>query len=110
MPENRPVQRAINNVPSTDFVSVYANNLAVSTNFFDVSLIFGEMKGIDDNTLTVEQKVKVVMPPTHAKLVSLLLLQQLQQYQEKFGHITLPPEVVTPELKPWLDLLEASMK
>jgi len=91
--------RTIQNVPSPHYTSVYANNVALALNFFDLSMVFGEMVDIKETVLTVEQKVRVTMPPSHAKLFLLLLKLQIEQYEEKFGQIVLPPDVVQPELR-----------
>lgn len=91
-----------NNYPSADYKTVYANNTAAVSNFFDLSLIFGEVAGVDGDTMNVEQKVKVAMAVPHAKLLLLLLWQQIASYETTFGEIKLPPEVVPPQVASFL--------
>jgi hypothetical protein len=95
--------REIKNIQNPHYVSVYANNVAMALNFFDLSMIFGEMVEATEEILVVDQKVRVTMPPSHAKLLLLLLMQQLQQYEEKFGQIVIPPEVLQPSQRRILD-------
>jgi hypothetical protein len=79
-----------NNVKSPDFRSVYANNTAFQMNAFDISLIFGEILEANEQTsiATVEQRVRIVMSPLHAKLFSLVMLQKT--YEGRFGEIRVP--------------------
>jgi hypothetical protein len=81
-----------NNVKSPDFRSVYANNTAFQMNAFDISLIFGEILEANEQTsiATVEQRVRIVMSPLHAKLFSLVMLQNIQTYEGRFGEIRVP--------------------
>jgi hypothetical protein len=84
-----------------DFVSFYANNIAVQTNFFDCALIFSEMLGVrpDDSTvLMVEQKARIVLSLAQSKLLAMTLLSQIYAYEQRFKEIDLPPEVIPPEL------------
>lgn len=94
----------INNVQSSDFHSVYSNNVSIIMSFFDLYMTFGEVRNLnpEDGMLTVDQKVRVALAVTHAKVLFLALAQQIQQYEAKFGQIHLPDEVLTPELKAFL--------
>lgn len=88
------------NLKSPNFVSVYSNNVAYALNFFDLSMIFGEMQSVDNGKGIVEQTVRIVMSLPHAKIFGTLLLSQIQQYEEKFGVIALPPlDNLPPELQ-----------
>lgn len=74
------------------FVSVYSNNVAFALNFFDLAMVFGEMVAFDPGGVTtVEQRARVVMSLPHAKLFAMLLLHQIEQYEARFGAISLPP-------------------
>lgn len=91
---------SLNNVRSVDFVSVYANNAAFMLSFFDFSMTLGEVVSVEDGVGTVEQKVRVVMSLAHAKLFATLLVSQIQQYEQRFGVIALPPlENLQPEIQ-----------
>jgi len=93
----------VNNIKASDFKSVYSNNVEMRTAYFDTVFIFGEVQGLEDNVLTVEQKLRVVMTPPQTKIFLLLLTQQVHSYEEKFGPIKIERDMVTPELLPFLE-------
>jgi hypothetical protein len=81
-----------NNVKSSDFRSIYTNNTAFQLNAFDIGIIFGEIVEANEQTsvATVEQRVRIVMSPLHAKIFALVMLQNIQNYESRFGEIKLP--------------------
>jgi hypothetical protein len=81
-----------------DYRSVYANNVQISTNFFDSSLIFSEMLGVEDGALLVEHKMRVVLTLAQTKLLTLSLIQQIEGYEKRFGSINLVADIIPPEL------------
>ena len=89
--ENAETIVTINNVKAPNYVSVYSNNVAFSLNFFDLSMTFGEMSGVENGIGQVDQSVRVVMSTAHAKLFALLLMSNVNQYEKQFGQISLPP-------------------
>jgi hypothetical protein len=87
------------NTRASDFRSVYSNNANFNTTLFDFSIIFGEVieaSQIDERsgTVTVEQKVKIIMSPLHAKIFIGTLVGQLQAYEQRFGEIKIPDETL----------------
>jgi hypothetical protein len=93
--------------PSPQYVSVYANNVQVTTNFFDTALIFSEALGIQDGVVSVEQKVRVVLSLPQMKLFALSLLQQIDGFEKRFSPIQLSAEVIPPELQGYLKAFDA---
>jgi hypothetical protein len=89
---------------SPQYASVYANNVAVTSNFFDTSMVFSEMLGIQDGALSLEQRVRVVMALSQVKILAWTLLQQVGAYEKEFGKIRLSSKVVPPELAGFLEL------
>jgi hypothetical protein len=87
------------NIKVPDFRSVYANNTAFNTSTFDFSMTFGEISGIQEGRLTVEQHTKVTMSPIHAKVFLQVLAQQISQFEQQFGEIKLPMSVSSSEEK-----------
>ena len=81
---------------AADYHSTYTNNAIFEMSAFDVNITFGEIIGSEDNRLIVEQHVKVIMSPLHAKLLFRALGSTLQQYEATFGPIR-PPELKTAE-------------
>ena len=96
MPEEST--RTIRNIPFHNFLSTYANNVAVQSNFFDVSMTFGEMLSQDEGVLTVEQRVKVTMTWAHAKIYLATLVDQLEKYENTFGPVSIPAQAFPPEV------------
>lgn len=86
----------LNTVPQTstkaqDFKSVYSNNVQFTISPWDVVFMFGENQGVKDNQiLLVEQTVRVVMSPQHAKVFSQVLRDQINKFEEAFGTINIP--------------------
>jgi hypothetical protein len=89
MPDNSAL--SFNNIKNENYQSVYVNNTTFQTTAFDFGMIFGEIIEIDgvEATATVDQKVRVVMSPLHAKIFGLILMQNVQQFEAKFGEIKL---------------------
>jgi hypothetical protein len=85
-------QANIVNTQASDFRSVYANNAAFTISAFDVSMYFGEITGMEDGKVNVEQKLRVTMSPQHAKLFAIVLAQNIQNYEQAIGKINLPPQ------------------
>lgn len=80
---------------SPDYRSLYANNTKFGVSAFDFSMIFGEIMEAVEGTLYIEQKVKVVMTPLHAKIFALILDQNIRNFETQFGEIKLPASGVT---------------
>ena len=78
------------NVKSPVYRSIYANNTAFQSSAFDFAMIFGEIQEADDHKVTVEQEVRVIMSPLHAKIFSGVMLTNLKNYEERFGEIKVP--------------------
>lgn len=81
--------QSFNNRRSPNYASIYANNVAYSMNVFDITLIFGEVDDFNQetNVITVDQKVKVMMAPTQAKLLRDALIKVVADYEQKFGEV-----------------------
>lgn len=86
---------------SEHYVSSYANNVQMQTNFFDCALVFSEMLGtkVDESqTLLVEEKARIVLTLTQCKLLAMTMMSQIFLYEKRFGEIDLPNEIVPPEM------------
>ncbi|MGZ4868117.1 MAG: DUF3467 domain-containing protein [Candidatus Angelobacter sp.] len=79
--------------------TVYTNNASMSLTAFDVQFIFGEMVDSEGENVTVEKKVKIAMSPQHAKILTALMVRNIQQYEKQFGTINLTPEDSIAEVK-----------
>jgi hypothetical protein len=93
--ESMFVNEGVINERAADFRSFYANNTAFAMSPFDFNLIFGEIVGAKDRKMVVEQKVKVIMSPLHAKIFVQVMVENLKQFEATFGEIKLPEGAVT---------------
>jgi uncharacterized protein DUF3467 len=91
-PENKPqfLNLPMENVKSPLYRSIYANNTSFQSNAFDFAMIFGEIQEADEKKVTVEQGVRVIMSPLHAKVFSGVMLQNIKNYEDRFGEIKVP--------------------
>jgi hypothetical protein len=89
-------------VKAEDFRSIYSNNVGFQTGPFDFSLTFGEVTEVDQSRQvgTITQRVRVTMSPLHAKLFAILMAAQIKGYQQSFGEIKIPADVLTPQASP----------
>ena len=82
------------NVKSPEFVSVYANDVQVQTSPWDVRLILGEIADLgtaDDRIVTINQLAELRISPQLAKRMTMMMIEQLKTYEERFGQIPGPP-------------------
>jgi hypothetical protein len=78
---------------SPSFASLYANDVQVQTSPWDLRLIFGEIANIptkDDQAVTIKQVGEVRLSPQLAKKLTIILIEQLQGYEKRFGMIPIP--------------------
>ena len=74
-----------------NFISVYANSTNIEVTFNDFKLFFGEILEATEEKLVTEDRVVVLMTPEQARLVSNLLVEQLEKYEAVYGAIRKPP-------------------
>jgi hypothetical protein len=93
-----PIIRANANravTPSPNFFSVYANDAQLQSTPWDVRLIFGVIAGFpteETQTVEITQLGEIRLSPQLAKKLTMVLIQQLKAYEERFGQIPLPPD------------------
>ncbi len=88
----------MNNVPTSDFFTYYANNVSMLMSYFDLAILFGEVERSENGELTVMQRMRVLMTPSHAKIFSWVLMHQVREWEKRFGDIVVPPDAVPPEI------------
>jgi hypothetical protein len=88
MPEDKKKQRP-EYLQSEKFLSIYTNNANVQISYFDFRIDFRQILPGSDGRMTVERLASVVMSPQHAKAFLGVLAENLDQYEEQFGAITL---------------------
>jgi hypothetical protein len=78
---------------SKDYISVYSNHPFFKVNtIWDITIDLGQVKGVQDNQLVVENRISVTMPLAVAKLLAMGIQANLQQFEKQTGKsIDLPP-------------------
>ena len=82
-----------------DFVSLYANDTQIQLSPWDFRLIFGQIEPPDNDSVEQPMGIREIgevrMSPQHAKMVALVLRNQIQVYEKNIGEIyTLSPPTV----------------
>jgi hypothetical protein len=78
-----------------DFISRYANNVAIETTLWDLKLIFGQT----DDTIganSVTQHTAITLSWTYLKVFNYLISSQLAQRELEYGRIQIPNNLVSP--------------
>jgi hypothetical protein len=70
-----------------DIPEYYTDSVNFMTNIYGFTLEFGVMQQQDDPP---RQQVRIKMSPQHAKIMSLLLRKNVQEYERRIGTVILP--------------------
>lgn len=81
----------INIVQSQDYRDGYANSVQVRASVWDFLLVFGAARQDLPNEVTLRNFQGIYLSPQQAKALWNLLGQNLAQYEQAFGAITLEP-------------------
>jgi len=76
------------------YSTFYSNNVGFSVNFLDFALTFGEAVDADEDRAILERRARVVMHPTQAKALMMLLMHNIQQYESINGEIPVPQAII----------------
>ena len=72
------------------YAAFYCNNVSFAVNVLDFVMIFGETLEATADKAVVEQRARVTMHPTQAKVTAMLLLRNIQNYEALNGPIPIP--------------------
>jgi hypothetical protein len=97
MPDMPQIAQQLNK--TTDFRSVYTNNVQLTSTPYDFTFVFGENQAIKDNILIVDLHTKVTMSPQHAKVFAQILLDNLGKWEQAFGPIVAPNQAQEAQTK-----------
>ena len=78
---------------AVDFKSIYVNYIQTASSASDISIGIGETSPTPTGIVDVEMKARLVVAPLQAKIMLGMLFQVIQQYENKFGVIAIPPVV-----------------
>lgn len=79
------------------FRQIYANNMQVGFSSWDLAITFGEITGEQDGKPIIEETVRVIMTREIAKILSTILKNHIDLYEEHFGELRMPLESVAKE-------------
>ncbi|HVC90256.1 MAG TPA: DUF3467 domain-containing protein [Acidobacteriaceae bacterium] len=83
-------------VQSPDYRDGYANSVQVRASVWDFMLVFGAARQDSANEVVLRNFQGVYLSPQQAKALWNLLGQNLAQYEQAFGAITLEPAQAFP--------------
>jgi hypothetical protein len=86
-----PVQPNISLERSVDYREGYANSVQVQKSVWDFRLTFGTAYQESAETITINAFQTVYLSPQQAKALCNVLTQNLIQYEQTFGVISLEP-------------------
>ena len=72
------------------FRQLYANNMQVGFSSWDLAITFGEITGEQDGKPVIEETVRVIMTREIAKVLSTILKNHIDVYEQHVGELKLP--------------------
>jgi uncharacterized protein DUF3467 len=89
----RPQQEGITQklIESADTPVIYTNTARVTSSFYDVQIVFSEVRQTGPSEVTTRAHVAVVMSPEHAKALAEALNTTIEQYEAQFGKLRSVP-------------------
>ena len=81
-------------VRSPNHVSIYVNQSEFGITPWDVHIMLGKIQGTTPEGFALEELATVIMSPQHAKAFMYALASNLQIWEDQFGSIQLPQQVV----------------
>ncbi len=88
---SNPKQPEIKLTFSEDFRENYANSVQVRVNVWDFYLVFGTLQPSDER-VEVKNFQGIYLSPQQAKALSMIMAQNLANYEQAFGEIKLDPQ------------------
>jgi hypothetical protein len=78
---------------TSDYRDNYANSVQIRMSVWDFHLAFGTLQSQADNRIEVKNFQGVYLSPQQAKALTLMLQQNLANYEQAFGEIKLDPNM-----------------
>ncbi len=86
-------QPQIKIVESSDYREGYSNSVQVRMSVWDFFLAFGTLQAQVENRIEVKNFQGIYLSPQQAKALTLMLQQNLANYEQAFGEIKLDPNL-----------------
>jgi Protein of unknown function (DUF3467) len=87
-----PQQPQINLTQSPDYRESYANSVQVRVSVWDFLLVFGLASSESPDQVTIRNHQAIYLSPQQAKALWNVLGQNIAQYEQAFGTLTLEPQ------------------
>ena len=87
-----PQQPQINVTHSSDYRESYANSVQVRVSVWDFQLVFGLASSESPDQVTIRNHQAIYLSPQQAKALLNVLGQNIAQYEQAFGTLTLEPQ------------------
>ncbi len=91
---NPTPQPHINVTQAPDFRETYANSVQVRVSVWDFQLVFGVASSESPDQVTIKNHGAVYLSPQQAKALWNVLGQNLAQYEQAFGTLSLEPQTL----------------
>ena len=75
-----------------DFRETYANSVQVRVSVWDFQLVFGIASSESPDQVTIKNQSAIFLSPQQAKALLNVLGQNLAQYEQAFGPLSLEPQ------------------
>lgn len=89
---NPTAQPHISVTQAPDFRETYANSVQVRVSVWDFQLVFGVASSETPDQVTIKNHGAVYLSPQQAKALWNVLGQNLAQYEQAFGTLSLEPQ------------------
>jgi hypothetical protein len=92
--EEQPPTKEVTNLPvirSEAFVEIYANYVSFAASAWDMTVMLGRTVTDDPRNPHIEQRASISLSPQTAKVLTHMLLQNIQCYEQQYGEIRLTP-------------------
>src|ERR1700693_1424592 len=89
-----PQQPQLNLTQSPDYRETYANSVQVRVSVWDFQLVFGLASSDSPDKVTIKNQNAVFLSPQQAKALLNVLGQNLAQYEQAFGTLSLEPQTM----------------
>jgi flagellar protein FlaG len=78
---------------NNDYRDTYANSVQIRMSVWDFHLAFGTLQSQVENRIEVKNFQGIYLSPQQAKALTLMLQQNLANYEQAFGEIKLDPNM-----------------
>jgi flagellar protein FlaG len=87
-----PQQPQLNLTQADDYRETYANSVQVRVSVWDFQLVFGLASSESPDQVTIRNHQAIYLSPQQAKALWNVLGQNISQYEQAFGTLSLEPQ------------------